>query len=452
VGGNAITRTSPGSRASGPRLIRQLVVVCAPGRLARSVIALERAPISVGREGEAPDSLRLPDPEVSRCHARFEPAGAGWAVVDQGSHNGVYVDGRKVERAELRPGGVIRLGACLIVYAAHELEEGLPLVAEWPELLGPSVAMQLVRGAIELAAPRSIPVLVRGETGVGKERVAEALHRRSGRAGRFVPVNCAAIPAGLADSELFGHVPGAFTGAAGSAEGLFAAADRGTLFLDEIGELPEPLQAKLLRALATGEVRPVGATASRRVDVRVIAATHRELEARVASGDFRADLLARLAAWTIRIPPLRDRREDILRIAGSLLERAAPPPPLDVAAAEALVRHDWPANVRELEQVLGRAVVLAAVGRIEPAHLPAALRPGAPTPADEQLAPADLDRPLPLEVRIDRTATPSREVLCEVLAHFDGRVTATADFFGRSRRQLYRWMRRLRIDPGAYRD
>jgi DNA-binding NtrC family response regulator len=428
--------------------VEQLVVVCAPSRPPRTTITLARRPIFVGRDPGDDRTLQLPDPEVSRAHARFEPLDDGWAIVDCDSRNGVFVDNERIARSTpvvLRAGCVIRIGACLIVYATNELDDAIPLVPETDGLLGPSIAMQLVRGAIQLAAARNIPVLVRGETGVGKERVAEALHARSGRPGAFVPVNCATISPGIADSELFGHVAGAFTGASTRSEGLFAAAHEGTLFLDEIGELPEPLQAKLLRVLSTGEIRPVGSTAVRRVDVRVIAATHRDLEADIAAGEFRADLLARLAAWTITIPPLRDRREDVPRIAEGVLARfTASPPRLDIAAAEALLLHDWPANVRELEQTLARALVLAA-GRdlVELAHLPPVVR--------RHHAVDECEAELPLELRIDRSRRPTAQELSEVLAHFGGRVTEAATFFGRSRRQLYRWMQDLGVDPASCR-
>jgi anaerobic nitric oxide reductase transcription regulator len=239
-------------------------------------------------------------------------------------------------------------------------------------MVGHSAALRRVRADCETVGPSLVPVLIEGETGTGKELVAAELHRASGRTGPFVPVNCAAIPGGLAESELFGHAVGAFTGAVARHDGLFAAALHGTLFLDEIGEMPADVQAKLLRALAVQEIRPVGSSHPVRVDVRIVAATNRTLEDEVASGRFRADLLARLAGWRIQVPPLRDRREDILVLAELFLGREEERFKLTSHAAEALLLHRWRHNVRELEQVMAAAAVRAATaGMIRLEHLPA---------------------------------------------------------------------------------
>ena len=227
-----------------------------------------------------------------------------------------------------------------------------------------SAAAQRLDQQVDRIARASQPVLVRGESGTGKELVARRLHAGSARAAKpFVVVHCGAIPRQLIESELFGHKRGAFTGADQKREGLFEAADGGTLFLDEIGELPLDLQPALLRAVQFGEIRPVGSDEVRRVDVRVVAATHRDLAARVADGSFRQDLFYRLAVLEVQVPPLRERREDIPALARSFLERESARSgramSLEDAAVERLSRHDWPGNVRELENAIVRLSVLA---------------------------------------------------------------------------------------------
>jgi two-component system response regulator AtoC len=230
-------------------------------------------------------------------------------------------------------------------------------------------------------------VLVQGESGTGKELVARALHDLSPRAALpFVAVNCGAIPAELIESELFGHARGAFTDASRAKKGLAEEADGGTLFLDEIGELPLPLQVKLLRFLEDEQVRPLGDVRSRQVDVRVVAATARDLRAAVASGQFREDLLYRLDVVALRLPPLRERGEDVLLLAGHFLARYGRLRPelaalrLSDEAREALLAHRWPGNVRELEHALERAVVLAEGALIREEDLPESVRAPPPAP------------------------------------------------------------------------
>jgi transcriptional regulator with AAA-type ATPase domain len=431
--------------------VRQLVVVFSPSPPSRGLVVLGPAPLVVGREADSAVELVLPDPQISRRHARFvyDRETDSHLVEDAGSRNGMRVDGASVRRAPLTHGTVIRLGATLLVYTDYEVPAGALLTGPVsPTLLGHSVAMQRVRGEIQLVAPHPVSVLVLGDTGVGKERVAEEIHRRSGRSGPFVPVNCAAIPGELAESELFGHVPGAFTGASGRSDGLFGAAEGGTLFLDEIGELPAAVQAKLLRALAGGEVRAVGASSSRQVDVRIIAATLRDLHAAAAAGNFRDDLLARLSGWVVRVPPLALRREDILELAQASLERRNLVSRMSANAAEALLVHDWPHNVRQLEQVVLQAALRAGGSSlIRSEHLPPGM-PVAVTDTGEGMPAAAT----PLELQVDRRGTPSREDLARVIDHFGGVVSEVAAFFGKDRKQVYRWMRKHGIDVADVRD
>ncbi|WMJ71204.1 nitrogen regulation protein NR(I) [Stenotrophomonas sp. 24(2023)] len=248
-----------------------------------------------------------------------------------------------------------------------------------PQLVGDTPAMRALFRAIGRLAQAPLAVLVTGETGTGKELVANALHRESPRAkGPFVALNTAAIPAELLESELFGHEAGAFTGAQRRHVGRFEQADGGTLFLDEIGDMPLPLQTRLLRVLAEGEFFRVGGRELIRVDVRVVAATHQDLEGLVAQGKFRADLLHRLDVVRLQLPPLRQRREDIAQLASTFLAAASrrldtPPKRLTAAALQALREHDWPGNVRELENVCWRMAALAAADTIGVADVETAL-------------------------------------------------------------------------------
>jgi transcriptional regulator with GAF, ATPase, and Fis domain len=432
--------------AAGARL-RALRVVAVAG--ARGSLVPLRGELAIGREPPGAGGLALADREVSRLHARVLPEGDGDTLVDAGSRNGCWLNGLRVMRAPLRHGDVLRLGRTLLLYLDEPLRADEPDAAPLPGVIAESVAMRRVAAEARLVAPHAAPVLVTGDTGVGKEVVARAIHALSGRDGPFVALNCAAIAAGVAESELFGHAQGAFTGAARSHPGLFAAAAGGTLFLDEIGEMAAELQPKLLRALATGEVRAVGATAAQELDVRVVAATNRDLAAAVAAGRFRADLYARLHGYAIHVPRLGERRDDIVPIATAFLaSRAAPP--LSPDAAEALLLHDWPLNVRELERAVEAAAVRAAGGKeIAAGHLP----PGLAARLGERAAPrVDGSTPAPpLSLLVSRDGVPTREELCEVLARFAGNVARVADFFGKERQQIYRWARRHGVDPRDYR-
>jgi two-component system response regulator HydG len=243
-------------------------------------------------------------------------------------------------------------------------------------VLGHSKRLQAVLDVVERVAGSPVPVLITGETGTGKGLVARAIHAESRRTGPLVPLNCAALPENLLESELFGHVKGAFTGAAASRPGLFTEASGGTLFLDEVGELALPLQAKLLRVIEAGAVRPVGAEKEHPVDVRIVAASNRDLREAVRTGRFREDLLYRLDVVTIELPPLRHRREDILVLAEHFLAEAGQRHPgspvrrLSAAAAERLLAYDWPGNVRELQHVVERVVVLGSRAEIGVEDLP----------------------------------------------------------------------------------
>jgi two-component system response regulator AtoC len=275
-----------------------------------------------------------------------------------------------------------------------------------------SPSMRAVDRLIAKVAPTDSTVLITGESGTGKGVVARRIHQQSQRAGHpFIPVNCGAIPENLLESEFFGHTKGAFTGADKARKGLFLEADRGTIFLDEIGELPLALQVKLLHVIEAKEIRPLGSEQTRKVDVRIIAATNRDLRAMAAEGRFREDLYFRLSVFQIHVPPLRERREDLPSLINFLLARgaqrfgAAPPRP-DAEAEEILIAHDWPGNVRELENVLQRATILAEGECITVADLPPQLTPAAAPPlaaiasgSDPVVASASSGLPLREQVR-----------------------------------------------------
>ncbi|HEX7663884.1 MAG TPA: sigma-54-dependent Fis family transcriptional regulator, partial [Polyangiaceae bacterium] len=300
--------------------------------LVRSDVGSQRAPLAVrvrvegGREftlktgtcriGSAADSdLVVDDSTVSRAHVELSLTERGISVVDLGSRNGTFYLDQRVEKIVLAHGSRIQLGRVTVVLEADDAD--LSSTADYPgqsygRLLGRSPAMKRLFGTLFRLEGSLVPVLVQGESGVGKELVASALHERSKVAsGPFVPVNCGALARELVLSELFGHKRGAFTGAHEARQGAFELADGGTLFLDEIGELPLDVQPVLLRTLETGEVRPVGSSAAKKVQVRLVAATNRDLAAEVAAGRFRQDLYYRLAVVKLVLPPLRTRLEDV---------------------------------------------------------------------------------------------------------------------------------------------
>ncbi|MEQ8818620.1 MAG: sigma 54-interacting transcriptional regulator [Sumerlaeia bacterium] len=264
--------------------------------------------------------------------------------------------------------------------AAHDLE-----------MVGQSEALRRVLGQVDLVAPTGAAILIEGESGSGKELVARAIHRRSKRADKpLVKVNCAAIPRELFESEFFGHVKGAFTGAVRDRVGRFQLADRGTLFLDEVGEIPLELQSKLLRVLQEGEFERIGETTTRRVDVRIVAATNRDLKREAEAGRFREDLFYRLSVFPVSLPPLRERRDDIPVLLSHFIGQAAqrlgvPAPSVSRTELARLQGYDWPGNVRELAHVVERAVILARGGRADFSFVTAA--PGASAPAAEAPKP-----------------------------------------------------------------
>jgi two-component system response regulator AtoC len=319
-------------------------------------------------------------------------------------------------------------------------------------LVGRSPAMREAYRLLEQAAGLDITVLLTGETGTGKELAARAVHFHGARKEhRFVPVNCGALPAELVESELFGHARGAFTGAAGAKAGLFEEAQGGTIFLDEIGELPLPVQVKLNRALQEREIRRVGEVRPIAVDVRVIAATHRDLRSEVQAGRFREDLFYRLNVFPVRLPALRDRRDDVPLLAGHFLAKHANAvrrelTGFDPEALRALAGYPWPGNVRELENAVERAVAVAAGPLVTVRDLPADVTGG-----QAGDVPADLLAKLPYREALDQARDRvSRDYLAALLQEFEGNVTRAAERAGVERESLHRLLKRYGIRSDDY--
>jgi two-component system response regulator GlrR len=352
-------------------------VIDGPDRGAR--FTSTRDELTIGTD--AGNELRLTDPAVSRHHCVLRATARGLEVRDLGSTNGTHSGGVELIRAYLTTGARLRLGQSQVAIELLSDEVRTPLAPgdRFGELVGASPLMRRMFALLERYAQGDGTVLISGETGTGKELVAEAIHGASARRrGPFVVVDCGALPAQLTESELFGHVRGAFTGAEHDRRGAFEQAHGGTIFLDEIGELPLPLQPLLLRALEARTVRPVGGSGERAVDVRVIAASHRDLRVEVNRKRFRSDLYFRLAVLPVEVPPLRDRTGDLEVLIAHFwpLFRPGQAPPPDVVTA--LARLDWPGNVRELRNAVERAAVIGLTGLGAPLG---GAGPGAPVDA-----------------------------------------------------------------------
>jgi DNA-binding NtrC family response regulator len=409
----------------------------------------------LGRGAEA--SVLIEHDTVSRRHASILLGADELRIVDHGSFNGTQIGGQRLPPHVPVPLGIAtiaELGGTMVVVQVegHDTptrSKGVSSIREpVPER---SPAMQQLYRMVDAVAESNLTVLVRGETGAGKEVIAEEIHKRSARAaGPLVKLNCAALPEQLLESELFGYERGAFTGATAAKRGLVEAAEGGTLFLDEVGELTLATQAKLLRVVESREVMRLGSLRPNPVDIRLVAATHRDLEAMVATGAFREDLYYRLNGVGLQIPPLRERLGELPRIANELAARFCkeskrPLVPLSVAAMEALKAHHWPGNVRELRNVIERAIVFCKSVAITPEHLGNLGRPSARPaalarpPEDPALAAtmfAEAASPaasLPAEV-----GALERDRILQALAQCAGNQTQAAEILGISRRTLLR--------------
>lgn len=322
----------------------------------------------------------LTDSTVSRRHAEISRTPDGFILRDLGSTNGTFVGPVRVKEVFLAPDTHFRVGRSELVFTPiDEVIEVEPSQAERFEgLVGQSVVMRELFNILERIAPTDLTVLISGETGTGKELASRAVHERSRRKGKaFVVFDCGAAPANLIESELFGHERGAYTGAVESRAGVFEQADGGTIFLDEIGELPKALQPKLLRVLEQREVRRLGASKSKAIDVRVVVATNRDLRLEIEAGRFRADLFYRLAVVELKLPPLRERMSDLLLLEEHLLTHAPHNPGVQYISTEVeaiFQSYHWPGNVRELKNVIERALPFCDGPEVRISALPDALR------------------------------------------------------------------------------
>jgi len=476
-------------RAAGVRVRRCRVEVLG-GPDAGLVRDIEAPVIRIGaRRG---NDVQLTDSQVSGLHCEIRLDERGYRLRDLDSTNGTFVAGLRVNDVYVPPGAVITAGSSRVRFQplGESVEVQLSPRTRFAGLIGQSVVMRELFARLEKLAASDATVLISGETGVGKELVAESLHEHSPRSsGPFVVLDCGSIPQNLIESELFGHERGAFTGAVSSYAGAFERAHRGTLFLDEIGELPLAMQPKLLRALERKEVRRVGGAKTIQVDIRVVAASNRDLGVEVNRGRFREDLYYRLAVARVHVPPLRERREDIDLLIEHFLSITpkAEGASLSPETIELMKKHDWPGNVRELRNVIERAVLLSEAPIGEGHGLtPRALVPGASgegggreggaaarataqmaatSPAGGAAGAAGQgegggERPEILETAID-TATPvkvakqnlvsefERRYIRRLLAEHGGNISAAARVAGIDRMSIHKMLHRLGLEnPG----
>ena len=450
---------SMGTRAQGrggrrvvelPRLA--LIVLSGDERGREHVMEGER--LQIGK-AEGNDVVLLHQ-TVSRSHCEIVREGRGYLLRDLGSTNGTLLDGAEIREAFLRPGAVLTVGEVeLKIRTFSEKIEVLPSErSRFGHVVGRSEPMREIFGLMERLAPSDATVLLGGETGTGKDAMARSIHEASGRRERpFVVVDCGAVVANLVESELFGHEKGAFTGAAERREGAFEVAHGGTLFLDEIGELPLDLQPKLLRALEQRSFRRVGGNREITVDIRVIAASKRNLLVEVERGKFREDLYFRLAVVPVELPPLRERKEDLPMLVERLLADLMAKDPdaaqlrIAPAALEALSGHDWPGNVRELRNVLARAAFLAqgSDGEIRLGHMPMS----APVSGSGGMAPAFDPAQSYRDTKAAFEQEFERRYVSWLLERHEGNISAAARAADMDRKYLHKLAKKHGVHPNS---
>jgi transcriptional regulator with AAA-type ATPase domain len=389
--------------------------------------------------------LRLPSRLLSSVHARIRRVGLEWHATDAGSTNGSYLNGERVAATPLRDHDVFEVGRVFLMLSgvtgaepAPDLDAGA-LAAQTSAFATLHPALAVSFSELQRVAASNLTVVLWGETGTGKEVLAAALHQLSCRTGAMVAVNCGALPSALIESQLFGHVRGAFSGAWTDSAGFVRAAERGTLLLDEVQDLSSSAQAALLRVLQEREVVPVGSTRPVHVDVRFLATAPRPLERAVEAGKFRADLQGRLQGLSYGLLPLRERRQDLGLLIAALLRKAgvleSDATSLSLEFAVALFQHAWPLNVRELEQVLARGLSLARGGSIDVSLETQPL----PSRAEESKSP------------LTAAEQQLRERLVAELDRTQGNIARASRTLGKAPMQIRRWLRRFDIDPDAYR-
>jgi two-component system, NtrC family, response regulator len=424
----------------------KLVVVAGPDEGLE--VAVERA-LKIGADPSC--QLVLQDTAVSREHCVVSSIGGQVAVRDLDSRNGTFLGTTRITEAAVPIGALLQLGNTTIaVQPRLHVREVAPSSSRiFGDLYGSSVSMREVFAILGRVAATDATVLIEGESGTGKELVARAVHQHSARSqGRYVVFDCAAVPPQLAESELFGHKRGAFSGAVEDRAGAFQRADGGTICLDEIGELPLELQPKLLRVLETGEIRRVGDDAMRKVDVRLVSATNRDLHAEAQRGTFRPDLLYRLDVVKVRMPPLRHRPEDISGLVSKLLaDKLLPGDEVGGDNLDKLMSYAWPGNVRELRNVLDRAVALAPTSPANFADL--VFNVGANGPSPLTIGPTfpGVAQALPYkEAKAQLLSSFDRTYVEALLERHDDNISRAAEAAGLSRRALYDLIKRTTGD------
>jgi two-component system response regulator GlrR len=419
----------------------KLVVQKGPNQGREFVMDRDLVRVGASREND----LVLVDETVSRRHVEICVTEEGHLIRDLGSTNGTAVDGCWIKEALLHPGAHISLGEVVLLFEPLQERVEIPLYPKesYGRMLGGSLRMRALFYLAERVAARDTTVLITGETGTGKGLLAEEIHAHSPRSGApFLVVDCATIPAQLMETELFGHVKGAFTGAVQSHIGAFEAAQSGTLLLDEIGELPAGLQPKLLRVLEQHEIKRVGATEKNPIDVRIIAATNRDLRAEVEAGRFREDLFFRLGIFELKIPPLREHAEDISLLASQFLKSLTSDSErrFESNALGFLARHDWPGNVRELRNVIERVAHLVDEKVIDQTALMSASLSG------QQFDSRYHGRQSRGHLTFHQAKNQAEyEYLLDLLRQHNNNISAAAKTAGIHRQSLHRLLRKNRI-------
>lgn len=433
--------------------LRRARITCVSGEEAGRSWVFEQDVIHIG--ALASGDVVLSDPTVSRRHAEVVRSREGVLLRDLGSTNGTFVGPVRIKEVYLGPDTRFRVGRTELVFTPQdEVIDVEPSRADrFEDLVGASVAMREVFGILERVAPTNLTVLITGETGTGKELATRAVHARSQRSsGPFVVFDCGAAPENLIESELFGHMRGAFTGAVDARPGVFELAHGGTIFLDEVGELPLDLQPKLLRVLDQREVRRVGSRSTRRIDVRVVAATNRNLRDEVQAGRFREDLYYRLAVVEVCLPPLRERKADIPLLVSHLLRRSEHNPGVRGISAEVQAlfeSYHWPGNVRELANVIERALPFCDGPTITLEALPEGLTANGAAPRRFQASARRVERKpgspsvMPFKDAKDQIIEAfEREYLLDLLDRYDGNISRAARAARMDRKSISRLMKK----------
>ncbi len=455
--------TYVGGRATSARLRRCRIEVTS-GPDAGLVRDVEAQVIRIGaRRG---NDVQLTDSKVSGLHCEIRLDDRGYRLRDLDSTNGTYVSSLRINDVYIQPGAQIALGGTRMKFEplGDSVEIELADTDRFGSMIGRSIKMRELFARLEKLAKTDTTVLVTGDTGVGKELVAEALHDSSPRKdGPFVVLDCGSIPPNLIESELFGHERGAFTGATSSYAGAFERAHGGTVFLDEIGELPLAMQPKLLRVLERKEVRRVGGSKTIEVDVRIVAATNRDLGVEVNRGRFREDLYYRLAVARVHVPPLRERKDDLPLLIEHILATTPGGETAQIAqeTIDLMMKHDWPGNVRELRNVIERAVLLAE----SPDSEDALRRAPPPSPKSEPsitvtpsqtATSSEASMTVPVDVTIpfkhakqNVISEFERRYISRLLAQHDGNISAAARAAGIDRMSIHKMLHRLGLaNPG----